>query len=244
MTPVNGLLLLDKPEGCTSFDVVEAVRRKIGIQKVGHAGTLDPFATGLLLILLGPTTKRAEEFLGLDKTYTGCIRLGVSTDTGDPTGRILQQAPLPKLTREDAERVFADFQGERLQTPPMYSAIKKGGQRLYTLARKGITIERAPRRIHIHALTLLEFHPSEATGTSFGRPLEILFKAHVSSGTYIRTLAEEIALALNTAGHLTQLKRISISKWSLKEAMGWPEFERASKEEVLLKIRPHHLRLC
>lgn len=226
MTPVNGLLPIDKPEGCTSFDVVEAVRRKIGIQKVGHAGTLDPFATGLLLILLGPTTKRAGEFLGLDKTYTGCIHLGISTDTGDPTGRILQQVPLPELSRENIERVFANFQGERFQTPPMYSAIKKGGQRLYALARKGITIERAPRRIHIHALTLLEF-----------RPPDILFNTHVSSGTYIRTLAEEIALALNTVGHLTQLKRIAISKWSLKEAMGWPEFERASKEEVLLKIR-------
>lgn len=212
----DGILLVDKPVGWTSFDVCAKIRGQIRAEytargekptkrqlKVGHAGTLDPFATGLLIVLLGDATKKADEFLKLDKVYEATIRLGQTSSTGDPEGEITDVSDRVP-TREEVETALQKFTGEITQVPPKFSAIKVNGQRAYKLAHKGQEVEIPSRKVTIYSIKLLDYtYP------------EVKIRTHVSSGTYIRTLAEDIGRALGTCAYCSQLRRISIADFSL-----------------------------
>lgn len=191
----DGVLVVDKAPGATSADVVRVAKRLLGC-KTGHLGTLDPFATGVLPLCLGEGTKLAPFLNEQDKDYEGLIRLGRSTSTGDPTGTMVHEAAVPSLNQEDLAVAAARHRGDSLQTPPMYSAIKRQGVPLYKLARQGVEVDRQPRAIHIAALDL------ESEG-----PELLRFRVSCSKGTYIRVLAEQIALTLGTVGHLESLRR-------------------------------------
>ncbi|HEY1085964.1 MAG TPA: tRNA pseudouridine(55) synthase TruB [Candidatus Saccharimonadales bacterium] len=212
----DGILLVDKPVGWTSFDVVAKIRGQIrreyqenGIKptkrqlKVGHAGTLDPFATGLLVVLLGDATKKADEFLKLDKVYEATIRLGQTSTTGDPEGELTDvSGHMP--TSEEVEAALRQFTGEITQIPPKFSAIKVNGQRAYKLAHQGKDVEIPPRKVTIHSIELLDYtYP------------EIKIRTHVGSGTYIRTLAEDIGGILKTGAYCEELRRTVVGDWSL-----------------------------
>lgn len=212
----DGILLVDKPAGWTSFDVVAKIRGQIrrehleqGVKptkrqlKVGHAGTLDPFATGLLVILLGDATKKADEFLKLDKMYEATVCLGQASTTGDPEGEIADVSDR-EPSRGEVETALKGFVGEITQTPPIFSAIKVNGQRAYKLAHKGQEVEMPSRRVTIHSIELLDYsYP------------ELKIRTHVSSGTYIRTLAEDIGKVLETGAYCSELRRTTVGEWRL-----------------------------
>lgn len=216
--PMDGVLLVDKPEGITSAGVVRVLKRRVGGQKIGHLGTLDPFATGLLPLCIGEATKVAQFLSAEDKTYTGRIRLGVETDSLDCTGKVMAEAPPPSLDPGILEDICAQFSGAGWQTPPMYSAVKRAGVPLYQLARRGIEVEREPRRIQVHALSL----------TTAG-PAELDFHVECSKGTYVRVLAAGIGRALGCGGHLGALRRTRFGPFDVREAHSlgdledWPE---------------------
>lgn len=193
---VSGVLLLDKPAGATSNSALQQVKRLFGARKAGHTGSLDPLATGLLPICLGEATKVSGFLLDADKHYLVTCKLGVATDTGDAEGEVIERSELPVLDEQGVEAALASFRGVIEQMPPMHSAIKHKGQRLYNLARQGIEIERETRQVDIHQLLL-----------SAVREDELDLYVHCSKGTYIRTLAEDIARALGSAGHVTALRR-------------------------------------
>ncbi|WP_447554285.1 tRNA pseudouridine(55) synthase TruB [Vreelandella sp. EE22] len=195
--PINGVLLLDKPKGVSSNHALQRVRRLFEAQKAGHTGTLDPMATGLLPICLGEATKFSAHLLEADKMYRTRVELGVITDTGDAEGSVIERREVPSLTEEDVEDAIARFRGEIDQVPPMYSALKHQGKKLYELAREGKQVERAARRVSVYDARLLAFE-----GTAF--ELEV----SCSKGTYIRTLAEDIGLALGCGAHISQLRRL------------------------------------
>ena len=214
------ILLIDKPAGWTSFDVVAKIRGKIRAQytergekptkrqlRVGHAGTLDPFATGLLIVLLGEECKRAGEFLKLDKTYAATIYLGETSTTGDSEGDIVAVSDTVP-TKEAVLGALGHFKGVITQVPPSYSAIKINGQRAYKLAREGKTVDIPERTVTIHSLDLLEYTYPEVT-----------IRTSVSSGTYIRTLAEDIGKALGTGAYCSQLRRTAIDSYLLETAV-------------------------
>ena len=216
----DGIVLIDKPAGWTSFDVVAKIRGKIrrsyterGIKptkrqlRVGHAGTLDPFATGLLVILLGDATKKATEFLKLDKVYEAEIILGKTSTTGDPEGELIDISNA-QPSREAVEQALKTFRGEILQRPPIFSAIKINGQRAYKLARDGKEVDIPERIVTIHTLELLEYnYPS------------LKIRTHVGSGTYIRSLAVDIGGALGTGAYCQALRRTKIADWSIDLAL-------------------------
>ena len=204
---MHGLLIIDKPEGITSAEVVRRVKRRLH-QKVGHLGTLDPFASGVLPLCIGDGTKIAQFLNTADKEYTGVIRLGSQTDTGDRTGAVTATAPVPQLAAGQLEGVAARFCGDQLQTPPMYSAIKKQGTPLYKLARQGIAVAREPRTILITCLAL-RVHGGDA----------IEFDVACSKGTYVRVLAQEIAVAVGSVGHLEALRRTRFGRFRVEEAL-------------------------
>ncbi|WP_319379590.1 tRNA pseudouridine(55) synthase TruB [Thiomicrorhabdus sp.] len=193
---VNGIVLLNKPAGVSSNGILQQVRRTFNAKKAGHTGALDPFATGLLPICLGEATKVSGLLLDSDKRYVATLKLGERSDTGDTEGEIIERLPVPALDRTTIETVLQGFLGEIDQIPPMYSALKHKGKPLYHYARKGIEIERTPRKIRILDLCLVSFSEQE-----------IVFDVHCSKGTYVRTLGETIAEALGTVGHLTALHR-------------------------------------
>jgi tRNA pseudouridine55 synthase len=202
------VLIVDKQDGPTSFDVVRKVKRILGGNaKVGHAGSLDPFATGVLVILTGKATKLSDALLTADKTYRAWAKLGEATDTMDRTGTVEKTAPVPELTKEKIEEVLAGLQGEWWQTPPMYSAKKVQGVRLYELARQNIRIKRDPIAVQLHRLELISFQDSI-----------VEFEVSCSKGTYIRSLAEEIGQRLGTVAHLTELRRLSCGEFALAES--------------------------
>lgn len=217
-------LLIDKPAGITSHDVVDVVRKITGERTVGHAGTLDPFATGLLIVGVGrESTKHLNEFLGMGKTYEAIIRLGESSTTGDPEGEIAE-APLhppmnggkPEITFEEIESAMKGLTGDLLQLPPMHSAIKVGGQKLYDLARKGIEIDRPLRPVTISKFDLeptYTLHP-----TPYTLPFSLPVIIDCSSGTYIRAIARDLGEKLGTAGYLTQLRRTAIGPYGIGQA--------------------------
>ncbi len=207
----DGILLIDKPSGMTSFGVVARVRRVLSEKagkkvKVGHTGTLDPFATGLMIIVVGKECKNADKYSKLDKVYEATIRLGQASTTGDPEGEIVEVSTLvPEL--DDIKKALVAFTGEITQTPPIYSAIKINGERAYKRARKGEKIEMPSRKVNIYSLDLV----------SYDYP-ELKIRAHVGSGTYIRTLAVDIGQSLGTGAYCTELRRTRISDWSVEES--------------------------
>lgn len=197
---VNGILLLDKPAGMTSNQALQAVKRLLGAKKAGHTGSLDPAATGMLPLCFGEATKVSSYLLDADKRYRVVARLGESTDTGDAEGRVTDTADVPTLAAEDWSRVFARFTGPIEQVPPMYSALKHEGRRLYELARRGEVVERPARSVTISALELIE-----ARGT------RLAFRVACSKGTYVRTLVEDLARAAGTVAHTVSLRREAVA---------------------------------
>ncbi len=203
---MNGLLNVNKPQGITSHDVVNVVRRLAGIRRVGHAGTLDPLATGVLVLLVGPATRLARFFSGARKRYRAVIRLGETTTTYDAEGEVVARRPI-SVSRAELESALAHFRGDLLQVPPMYSAVKIQGQKLYKLARAGEEIEREPRPVTIHALALLEWSPPELT-----------VELTCSAGTYVRSLAHDLGERLGCGAHLRALVRLSAGAFRLEES--------------------------
>jgi tRNA pseudouridine55 synthase len=203
----TGILLLDKPLGLSSNAALQRVRRLLGAAKAGHVGSLDPLATGMLPICLEEATKIAGDILALKKCYRFSIGLGVRTATGDAEGAVVETMPVPVLSQPRIEEVLGRFAGRQTQIPPMYSALKQGGQPLYRLARAGVEVERAARAIDISSLVLIAFEDASLT-------LEVI----CSKGTYVRTLAEDIARALGTCGYVTRLHRVYVEPFE-SEAM-------------------------
>ena len=212
----SGLLLIDKPEGPSSAHVVHRVKTILGAKRVGHLGTLDPFASGLLPIGVNDGTKIADIFLGGAKSYRAVMVLGVATDSQDSTGKIIDARPVPVLADDDLRRLEAKFSGAQTQVPPMFSALKKDGVRLYELARQGQEIERAPRAIQIDRLELSRV--SEA---------EIEFEVTCSRGTYVRTLAADMGSELGCGAHLRKLRRLACDHLSLQDAVSIEQLETA-----------------
>jgi tRNA pseudouridine55 synthase len=207
MTAPEGLLLVDKPEGATSHDVVDAVRRALGTRKVGHAGTLDPMATGLLLVGVGRGTRLLRFFGDLPKTYEGTARLGIETDTLDADGSVVHTARV-EVTREDLERAFAALVGESMQRPPAYSAVKVGGRKLYEAARAGQPLEAPPRRIRVDAFEVRGYEGADVD-----------FAVTCSGGTYVRVLLSDVGRALGPGAHLRRLRRTVIGPYRVEDAV-------------------------
>lgn len=205
--PHDGLLLVDKPSGPTSHDVVAKIRRQFRIPKVGHGGTLDPLATGLLVILLGKGTKISERVMGHDKTYEGTLRLGIETDSQDADGQIVAEHSAAAITADQVAAQMKARLGDQMQMPPMVSAIKIKGVPLYKLARKGETVERPPKFIHVYRFALLDFTPPD-----------VRFVVECTKGTYVRTLAHDIGQALGVGAHLVQLRRTRIGRLDVAHA--------------------------
>ena len=205
--PIHGVFLLDKASGYSSNASLQKVKRLFNAQKAGHTGSLDPIASGLLPICLGEATKLSSYLLHSDKRYVVRIRLGIETDTADIEGAVISEAPVPPLTATLIDEVLTPFRGEITQVPPMYSALKHQGQRLYDLARKGVEIEREPRPITIYELLLKDFDDSSLD-------LEV----HCSKGTYIRSLAQDIGRALGCGGHVEVLRRTAVGDLLLENA--------------------------
>lgn len=228
MNSTEGIFLIDKPKGLTSHDVVDAVRKKFSVQKVGHTGTLDPLATGLLIILVGRQyTKRQDEFLKQDKQYQVTIKLGIETDSYDSDGQVVKEALLPdlkKITKKDILVNLKNFQGEIKQTVPSFSAVKIKGKKLYELARKKQTIDALPvRKVNITNLELLNFNKENN---------EIELLVDCSSGTYIRSLAHDLGIALGVGGHVVELRRTKIGKLSVNQAVSLPNLSKTSNIDI------------
>ena len=219
----NGILLFDKNVGVTSRSVDNELGKKFHTHRIGHLGTLDPFASGLLVIAINKGTKFLPFLTASPKTYLATLILGEKTSTGDREGEIVQKVDVPPLNKEIIERVFASFLGDSYQVPPMTSAIKVNGVALYKLAHKGIEMERKERPIHVDCLELVSIYKNE-----------INFLSTVSTGTYIRVLGEDIAKRLGTIGHLKSLKRLSIGNFSLENAVD----EDSVKEESIVDPTP------
>jgi tRNA pseudouridine55 synthase len=207
VTLAEGLLLVDKPAGVTSHDVVDVVRRALGTRKVGHAGTLDPMATGLLLIGVGRATRLLRFLGGLPKTYEGTLRLGVETTTLDADGDVVSEMPVD-VSEADVAAAMRALVGESLQRPPAYSAVKVGGRKLYEAAREGERLEAEPRSIRVDAFDLVSFVTPEAS-----------FRVTCSGGTYVRVLAADVGAALSFGAHLTALRRTAIGPYAVDDAV-------------------------
>lgn len=224
---MKGILLVDKAVGMTSHDVVDRIRKAAGMRRIGHTGTLDPNATGLLILCLGPATRLSEHLTGLDKVYEGDMRLGITTDSHDMAGEVLEEKPVPAdLTAEQVAAVFQEFTGDILQVPPMVSAVKVGGERLYKLARKGQTVTREPRPVTVHEFALLRFEP----------PL-VGFRVGCTSGTYVRSLCHEVGQRLGCGATLNSLRRTAVGRHSVTQAAPVDAFKtHADVEQRLLSI--------
>ncbi|HHC72834.1 MAG TPA: tRNA pseudouridine(55) synthase TruB [Thiotrichales bacterium] len=217
---VSGILLLDKPLGMTSNEALQKVKRYYKARKAGHTGSLDPLATGMLPLCFGEATKVSAFLLDADKRYRLGATLGVTTETGDSEGAVIEERPVPPLDETKVEEALARFRGEIEQIPPMYSALKHEGERLYNLARKGVEVKREPRRVTIHALELI------AMGDDW---LEL--EVHCSKGTYVRTLAEDIGEALGCGAHVSELRRTQVGPYDDPDAMVTMEQVEAATEE-------------
>jgi tRNA pseudouridine55 synthase len=204
---ISGVLVVDKPVGLTSHDVVQIVRKGTNIRRAGHTGTLDPRASGVLVILIGPAVRLSEYVSASDKRYQAVIRLGASTDTYDADGRILSTSPVDKITETQFEQELQSFVGEIEQIPPPYSAIKVKGRKAYEMAREGEEIDLAPRKIRVYSLELLEWAPPEA-----------VIDVYCSSGTYVRSLAHDLGEKLGCGAHLIGLRRTKSGRFTLRDA--------------------------
>lgn len=216
---LDGVALLDKPEGITANAALQRVRRALGAAKAGHTGTLDPMATGLMLLAFGEATKFAQRWLEADKVYLTRVRFGVATSTGDAEGEVIARAPV-SFGAEALQAVLPRFLGTIEQVPPMVSALKHEGKPLYRYAREGVVIERAARPVTIHELRLIEWDEALAAATLYAR---------VGKGTYIRTLAEDLGAALGVPAHIDRLRRLAIGPFSLEEARTLTEWEEAGE---------------
>ncbi|MBW1943050.1 MAG: tRNA pseudouridine(55) synthase TruB [Deltaproteobacteria bacterium] len=220
--PRDGIILVDKGVGESSFDVVRKIKKALGIKKVGHAGTLDPFATGLLIVLVRQGTKLAPYLMSGKKTYRGTLRLGVETDTQDPTGQTVSTRPVPEISLEEIRRHALGFIGEIEQVPPAFSAVKHQGKRAYEFARKGIAIDLKKRRVRIHSLEVL--------GVSLP---EITFQVVCSGGTYVRTLAADLGKQMGPGAHLRELRRLGNGPFRVQDALHSEEIETPRSRSVL-----------
>lgn len=212
ITSLDGAILVDKPAGPTSHDIVDAIRDHFGVKKVGHCGTLDPGATGLLIIVLGRGTKLSEKFMSADKVYEGCMRFGESTDTYDAAGELVASLPVPALTVDQLNKEAEGFEGDQMQLPPMVSAVKKDGVPLYKLARKGIEVERKERLVHIYRFRFLDYQ----------QPLG-WFRVACTKGTYVRTIAHDLGQRLGCGAHLKALRRTASGKFDVTQATPFEE---------------------
>ena len=224
---LDGAILVDKPAGPTSHDVVDAIRRKFGIKKVGHCGTLDPNATGLLIIVLGRGTKLSERLMGDDKVYEGTIKFGEATDSYDCDGEITASLPVPLLILEQLNEEAAKFIGDQMQMPPMVSAIKKNGVPLYKLARKGIEVEREARLVHIYNFRF----------TGYAEPLG-QFRVACTKGTYIRSIAHDLGQKLGCGAHLTTLRRSASGKFDVADALPLDTILKLTTAELEKRVMP------
>ncbi len=218
---VNGILLLDKPAGISSNRALQIVKRLYGANKAGHTGSLDPFATGLLPICFGEATKVSAFMLDADKSYQASAQLGVATTTADTEGEVCETLAVPPLSEADIQAVLTEFTGSQSQIPPMYSALKQDGRKLYELARKGIEVDRPARNITIHQLQL-----------RYWRNPVLGFEVSCSKGTYIRVLAEDIAKSLGTCAHLQQLRRSCVGEFNLDAAVTIDVLESLLKQSA------------
>lgn len=228
---MDGLLVVSKPVGWTSFDVCNLIKKRFHEKKVGHTGTLDPMATGVLIILLGRFTKMSQDFMNQPKFYVGSLELGKKTDTQDVDGTIIAEKPWQHVTREDVERVLTRFRGEIGQVPPMCSALKYKGKRLYQLHLAGQEVERASRRVTVYAFNLRHFEPPD-----------VAFDVTVSRGTYIRTLANDLGEALGTCAHLKSLCRHAIGTLVLEEAVDALQLKEMESAERFRELVRDHTR--
>jgi tRNA pseudouridine55 synthase len=224
---VDGLLLLNKPAGLTSNQALQRVKRLLNAKKAGHTGSLDPAATGMLPLCFGEATKVCAFLLDADKTYRVTARLGIATDTGDADGTEISTVDVPELTVAEWGEILDEFQGESMQIPPMYSALKKDGKRLYELARQGRTVDRDPRPIRIDEISLLE-----VAGTRLG------FRVHCSKGTYIRVLVEDIAKKAGTVAHTARLHRETVGGFQADDMLDLTGIE-AEAESGPAAVRAH-----
>ncbi len=218
---MDGILVVDKPQGMTSHDVVDFVRKRFELKKVGHAGTLDPMATGLLVVLVGKYTKSSSIFASDDKEYEATLVLGATTDTGDAWGKIEHSGKEINFKEDEVERVFKKFLGEIRQLPPMYSAVKFKGRKLYELARKGINVSLSPRKIHIKKIDILK--------TAIP---QVSFRLVCSKGTYVRQLCIDIGHALGCGAYLSRLKRTRSGAFCLDKALGIDELKNFNKVDL------------
>jgi tRNA pseudouridine55 synthase len=224
---LDGAILIDKPAGPTSHDVVDAIRRRFQIKKVGHCGTLDPNATGLLIIVLGRGTKLSERLMSDDKTYEGVIKFGQTTNSYDADGEILATKTVPPLTLEGLNAEAAQFIGDQMQMPPMVSAIKKDGVPLYKLARKGIEVEREPRLVHIYNFRF----------TNYSEPLG-QFRLACTKGTYVRSIAHDLGQKLGCGAHLATLRRSASGQFDVTDATRLDDLLKLSAAELEKKVMP------
>ena len=221
----DGVLLVDKAPGMTSHDVVAITRRALGTKKVGHCGTLDPLATGLLIVVLGRGTKIQDLLMAEDKEYAGTMTLGTTTDSQDADGQIVETKPVPDFPREQIDAAFAKFHGDFYQMPPMVSAIKKDGVPLYKLARQGKVVEREPRFVHVYAHEIKEV-----------RLPEIDFRVVCSKGFYVRTYAFDIGNELGCGAHLKSLRRTKSGKFTLEHSVTVEEIKTLDPREIEARI--------
>jgi len=221
----DGILLVDKAEGMTSHDVVALARRKLGTKKIGHCGTLDPIATGLLLLTIGRGTKVQDLLMSEDKEYVGTFVLGVTTDTQDREGEIILQRLVPALDEQQIRAAFEQFRGDFYQLPPMVSAKKHGGVPLYKLARQGKVVEREPRLVHVYRYSIEQIALPE-----------IDFSVLCSKGFYVRTYVHDIGEALGCGAHLKSLRRTKSGRFDVANAIAVDEIKNASREQILERM--------
>jgi tRNA pseudouridine55 synthase len=222
-----GVLVVDKRAGVTSFDAVAVVRRRLGLRRVGHAGTLDPDATGVLPMLLGEATKLMAYLADQDKEYVATVRLGVTTDTGDLGGRVLTQAAVPAVDRAAVEEVCRRFVGRIKQVPPMYSAVHHEGRRLYELAREGVEVVREPREVVIHAIEVQEVALPD-----------VRLRVVCGKGTYLRSLAVDVGAALGSGAAVERLTRTRVGPFTLADAVSWEALSTETSAALWARVRP------
>ena len=217
----EGVLLVDKPTGLTSHDVVDRVRAKVKMKRVGHAGTLDPNAEGLLIILVGKATKISRYLMSLDKSYEGSLVLGKSTDSHDVEGVVIEEHKVPELTKVEMEQKLSEFHGDQYQIPPMFSAKKVKGVALYKLARKGKEVEREPRFIRVTSIEMLAFESPT-----------VQFRIECSKGTYVRTIAHDLGQKIGCGAYLATLRRTAIARFRIEDAISLKELESTEFGEL------------
>lgn len=222
---MQGVIIINKPEGFTSQDTVSKVKKILNIKKAGHTGTLDPIATGVLPVLIGNYTKLSKYLIEHDKTYIAKLKLGIKTDTGDKEGNILEEKEVNLENLENAENILKTFLGKQKQVPPIYSAIKVNGKKLYEYARAGEKIEIEPRNIEIYAIQLINIDKKN---------LEIEFEVSCSKGTYIRVLCEDIAQKFGTVGYMISLKRTLVDRFKIDDAIDFPTLEENKNNNFFL----------